>query len=62
MTLVSNCSDGQIKIRVFGAPSSVPRVKVDENYQVAQVWCRNMKNVFLGWFWPAFTFDQPKFD
>ena len=35
-------------------------VKVDENYQVAWVWCRNMKNVILGWFWPTLTFGQPK--
>ena len=37
-------------------------VKLVENLRVARVWCRNMKNVVLGWFWLTLTFSQPRVD
>ena len=36
--------------------------KVDKNHWVAWVWCRNMKNVVSGLFWPILTFNQPRVD
>ena len=64
MALVPTCSNSHIKIRVSNALESQPRVKLDENHQVARVWCINMKNfvwdnfnrlllsVNLGLIWP----------
>ena len=46
----------RVKIRVSNL------FKVDENFRVAQVWCRNMKTLLLGWFWPILTFAQPWVD
>ena len=37
-------------------------VKIDENLRIVQVWCRNMKSVFLGWFWLYLTLGQPMVD
>ena len=59
ITLVPTCSDGQIKIKIFGALEvnfESNLVKVDKNHQIARVWCRNMKNVVLGWFWSNYNF------
>lgn len=57
--LVWICFDYRIKIRVSGAFNSQLWVKVDENIQVAWVWCRNVKNIVLGWFWPILTLVNP---
>ena len=37
-------------------------VKIDKNLRVTRDWCRKMKNIVLGWFWPILTFSQPKVD
>ena len=65
MTLVPTRSNGQIKITILkplGVNLRSNLVQVNENHQVARVWCRNMKNVVLGWFWPPLTFGQPRVD
>ena len=37
-------------------------VKVDGNLRVAQVWCKNVQNVVLGWFLTTLNFGQPRVD
>ena len=56
---LSTCSNGRIKIRVVG-PLGVKLGQSLRKYQIARVWCKNMKNMVLRWFWPALTFGQPR--
>ena len=56
MTLVSTRSNGQIKIRVFGARKSKLRVnlvKVAKIFRNARVWFKTMNSVVLQGFWPS---------